>query len=182
MVNARLEEGREKRKKFLAGQSDKGKKSAEKRTKNKPNINHSSTTVQQGNNHLKTEYENEIEKENENIEGGMGEDLDESQFLIEPDLPLPDSTLEATQRNQFALTRSKNTDFIREQWFVFLSERIQDPPEKRLQYRRLSDLTSYFLNWIRNKHPKNGSHQKSTSSGNNKPGTSEARVQAAKDY
>lgn len=163
LVNLRLEEGREKRKRFLAGQSDKGKKSAEKRTKQQPEFNHGSTTVQQGNNHLKTEYE--IEKENEFIDGGTGEDFESrDSFSISLDLVLPMGTLETAELNQFALTRNKNTAFIQSQWPVFLAERIHDPPERRYQYQQLSDLTSYFLNWIRNKRPTNGTHSKTSRS------------------
>lgn len=47
LYNPKLEETREARKKFKEGQSEKGKKSAEKRaTGNQPNANHGSTTVQ----------------------------------------------------------------------------------------------------------------------------------------
>lgn len=106
------------------------------------------------------EYENGNEDGivNEFEEGGMGETLAPSidePFSIKLDLSLPDATLEAAERNQFALTRNKNTEHIQEQWRVFIAERIHDPPEKRMQYRQLSDLTTYFLNWIRNKLPKN---------------------------
>lgn len=75
------------------------------------------------------------------------------EFSIETELP--GATLEAAERNQFARKRSKNTDFVKEQWGVFIAERIHDPPEKQSQYRQLCDLTSYFLNWIRNKFPEN---------------------------
>jgi uncharacterized protein YdaU (DUF1376 family) len=149
LVNPRLEESRAQRKKFLAGQSEKGKKSAEKRTKQPPEINHGSATVQQGSNHLKSEIEKEIEIEN--IDGGVGGDS----FSITVDLPLPANTLEAAERNQFALTRRKNTAHIQAQWTVFLAERVHDPPERKSQFKQISDLTSYFLNWIRNKHPNN---------------------------
>jgi hypothetical protein len=153
LVNLRLEDGREKRKKFLAGQSDKGKKSAEKRTKGKPDSNHGSTTVQQGSNHLNTEYEIEIEEENS--DGGTGEDTASFEpFVITMSTPLPGTALTAAEQNQFTMTGNKNTEFLQQQWTVFLSERIHDPPERRRQFRQLSDLTSYFLNWVRNKHPK----------------------------
>lgn len=186
LVNLRLEEGREKRKKFLAGQSDKGKKSAEKRTKIKPDFNHGSTTVQQGRNHLKTEYEIEKEKEEEFIEGGMGEDFETiaEEFAIDPDMVLPAATLEAAERNQFALTRNKNTEHIQAQWGVFIAERIHDPPERQNQFRQLSDLTSYFLNWVRNKHPNNDTANKQTVTGGHqaKPGTSEARIEKLSNW
>jgi hypothetical protein len=76
-------------------------------------------------------------------------------FVLKIETELPGPALEAAERNQFANTGAKNTDFIKKQWSVFISERIHDPPEKQRQYRQLSDLTSYFLNWIRNKFPKN---------------------------
>lgn len=105
------------------------------------------------------------------------------QFDIEPELPLPANTLEAAELNQFTLTGNKNTEFLEQQWIVFIAERIHDPIEKRRQYRHLSDLTTYFLNWIRNKHP-NATHQQPSSGGNsgNKPGTSEARIKRAKEW
>jgi hypothetical protein len=185
LFNSRLEDGREKRKKFLEGQSEKGKISAEKRakkvkksTKKEPRFNHGSTTVQQGLNHLKTE--NEIEKEygEEFLDGGTGEE-----FAVTHDLVLPKATLEAAELNQFTLTRNKNTEHIQSQWGVFLAERIHDPPEKRCQYRQLSDLTTYFLNWIRTKHPKNdATNRPINASSGSKPGTSEARINRAKEW
>lgn len=92
------------------------------------------------------------------LEGGMGGTLEpicDEPFSIAPELPLPDTTLNAAERNQFSLKGNKNTDFLRKQWGVFIAERIHDPPERRRQFRQLSDLTSYFLNWVRNKHPSN---------------------------
>jgi hypothetical protein len=132
------------------------------------------------------EKEKEQEKEQEpEIEGGAGETLEpvcDEPFSIEPEMPLPENTLIAAELNQFTLTRNKNTEFLKQQWEVFVTERIHDPPEKRRLYRQISDLTTYFLNWVRNKHP-NATNQRSHSGGNStKPGTSEARVQAAKDY
>lgn len=76
-------------------------------------------------------------------------------FELKTGIDLPAATLEAAERNQFARKKSKNTEFIKDQWVVFLAERVHDPPEKQSQYRQLSDLTSYFLNWIRNKFPEN---------------------------
>jgi hypothetical protein len=76
-----------------------------------------------------------------------------SAFEITTDLALPSAALEAAERNQFALHKTRNTEFIKDQWGVFLSERQNDPPEKKSQYRSIHDLTSYFLNWIRTKKP-----------------------------
>lgn len=104
-------------------------------------------------------------------------------FSITTDLLIPDATLETAEINQFTLTRNKNTEFLRNQWTIFIAERIHDPPEKRVQYRQLSDLTTYFLNWVRNKHPKNAADKGSSSGGTGaKPGTSEARMQRAKNW
>jgi hypothetical protein len=130
------------------------------------------------------EQEQEKGKELED-EGGVGETLEpvvDEPFSIEPDLPLPPATLEAAELNQFTLTRNKNTEHLKQQWEVFVVERIHDPPDRRMQYRQLSDLTSYFLNWVRNKHP-NATNQRTSSGGNSgKPGTSEARINRAKNW
>lgn len=75
-------------------------------------------------------------------------------FSLELSLELPANVLEAAEMNQHTLTGKKQTMFIRSQWKVFLHERLNDPPEKQREYRRVSDLTRYFLNWIRNKQPK----------------------------
>lgn len=90
------------------------------------------------------------------FEEGVGETFEpvaDESFSIDPEMKIPTGTLEAAERNQFALKRNKNTDFLKQQWGVFVAERIHDPPEKRMQYRQLSDITTYFLNWVRNKHP-----------------------------
>lgn len=75
LTNSRIEECRENRKKFLAGQSEKGKKSADSRSKKstavQPDTNRGSTVVKPGLNHLNTEIE--IEEENELEDEGTGE-------------------------------------------------------------------------------------------------------------
>lgn len=81
---------------------------------------------------------------------------------LSPDIELPAATLEVAELSQFTLTQNKNTEFIKAQWRVFLTERINDPPAKRTMYQNLTDYTSYFLNWIRTKHPKNGTAHKQT--------------------
>lgn len=75
-------------------------------------------------------------------------------FQLELSIQLPDNILETAERNQFMKTGKKQTQFIQSQWKLFISERMVDPDEKRHQYRKLSDLTSYFINWIRDKHPR----------------------------
>lgn len=162
-------------------QKEKVDKRWKKDTESIPRYNHGKETVVPF-----YEYENGNEDGIENVlEGGAGETLEplkDEPFSIEPDLPLPPATLEAAELNQFTLTRNKNTEHLKQQWEVFIVERIHDPPEKRRQYRQLSDLTSYFLNWVRNKHP-NATNQRTSTGGNStKPGTSEARIERAKNW
>lgn len=83
-------------------------------------------------------------------------------FSFDLKTELPIGELESAEMNQFTHTKKKNTEFIKSQWKVFLSERMNDPPSKKIQYREIGHLTSYFLNWVRNKFPKNGAtHSKS---------------------
>lgn len=95
-------------------------------------------------------YEDEIP------DGGTGEENIFETFAITDSLQLPSTTLTAAEQNQFTMTGARNTEFLQDQWKTFLSERINDPPEVRRQYRQLSDLTRHYLNWIRTKHPLNG--------------------------
>lgn len=103
-------------------------------------------------------------------------------------LDIPEKTMESAELNQFTFTGKKNTEFIKCQWKVFLSERLDDPPEKSMQHKKVTDLTSYFLNWLRPKMPKiNGKGEHITNSeshtnSNGKLGTSAARVQRAKNW
>jgi len=76
-------------------------------------------------------------------------------------LKLPQKTLQAAEENQFTHTKKRNTEFIKSQWLVFLHERMNDPPMNRT----VTELTRYFLNWIRNKFPKNGTNSKSSNTG-----------------
>lgn len=105
----------------------------------------------------------------------------EGNFSFSPNTELPKLALEAVEMNQFTHTKKKNTDFVKEQWRTFLSERINDPPAKKSQYKILTDLTSYFFNWMRDKFPTNGTHQHNSSYGT-KLGTSEARINTAKEW
>jgi sarcosine oxidase delta subunit len=77
----------------------------------------------------------------------------QTSFQLSLTIPLPANVQEAAEMNQHTLTGKKNTQFVQSQWKVFLYERLNDPPEKQREYRHLSDITSYFLNWIRNKKP-----------------------------
>jgi hypothetical protein len=97
--------------------------------------------------------------------GGVGEKTNDGEFSFSTETPLPDITLTAAEQNQFTQTRNKNTKFLKEQWLTFITERINDPPEKQRQYRQLSDLTSYYLNWVRNKHPKQNAKQRASQVG-----------------
>jgi hypothetical protein len=107
-----------------------------------------------------TEYENESVNESVNVLKGMNTEYSSEVFKFDLKTGLPPMDLESAERNQFSLYQKKNTEFIKSQWKVFLSERMNDPPEKKIQYKRMHDLTSYFLNWIRPKSPKNGTAYK----------------------
>lgn len=96
LTNSRIEECRENRKKFLAGQSEKGKKSADSRSKKstavQPDTNRGSTVVKPGLNHLNTEIE--IEEENELKDEGTGEGLNPGTGIV------PDMVKQFTEVNQ----------------------------------------------------------------------------------
>lgn len=159
-----LENSLARAKKHSGKQSDNGKNGG-RPPKNKPKHNPTETQIEPNTNPDQSqkkplgdgdEYGNE-EGNEFGLDGGTGEDLEtifDEPFVISLDLPLPDMTLEAAERSQHTYTRSKNTDFIKEQWGVFVAERIHDPPSLRIKFQQLSDLTTYFLNWIRDKHPK----------------------------
>jgi len=124
------------------------------------------------------EIDNDIDIDNRDSIGGAGEEKGRASiktdtlvyeppkpFELKSDMPLSGLVLESAERSQFTLTQNKNTEFLKQQWIVFLSERMNDPPGKKMNYREMSDLNSYFLNWVRNKHPKiNGTKSKRNSS------------------
>lgn len=145
LINERMEEIRNKREVFKHRQREKVLKRYQTSTEH---------TTKLPTEKLPIEIENEIE----NKEGGIGETKimngHNSEFKLSLQLELPDMVLESAERNQFTHTKSKNTEFIRQQWKIFLSERLNDPAGKKVQYYTLGDYTSYFLNWIRNKFPK----------------------------
>lgn len=154
--NQRLEDEINKRKAFVASRSNNGKNGGRppKKPYDKP---YAKAYAKPTDNLL--EDENEII--NEILDGGVGEDGFSFTILT----PLPYTTLSAAEQSQFTITREKNTEFLKQQWVVFIKERINDPPEKMRQYRQLSDLTSYYLNWVRNKHPKHNAKQRATEVG-----------------
>lgn len=119
-----------------------------------------------------TENENEYVNENENV---FKEGLLREKFL------LPDNIREVVEMNQFTHTKNSNSEYVLAQWEVFLAERNTDPPLKQMRYRSLSDLTEYFINWMRKKFPeKNGTHSKNL---NDKPsGTSTKRTDALRNW
>lgn len=100
-----------------------------------------------------------VDQQNYNINIGNNSELKETaaELFFNVDTQLPYISLEAIERNQFTCTKNKNTDYILSQWKIFLSERLADPPERQCQFRQLSDLTSYFINWMRNKFPQDAS-------------------------
>lgn len=130
--------------------SQSGKISSEKRAKAQQKSNKQSTkevTKIQQNPEYDNEYDNEYEINS--LEGA-------GNFSLNTSLQLPANVLEAAERNQFTHTKKRNTDFVKSQWEIFLHERMNDPPK----WKTLNDLTRYFLNWIRDKFPKNGTHIK----------------------
>lgn len=83
-------------------------------------------------------------------------------------IPINDVTLEAAERNQYDLTKQKNTEFIKSQFEIFKLERSNDPPIKKRDYIKYpARLYSHFLNWLRNKKPPNGKDN----TGNSNTGT-----------
>lgn len=96
------------------------------------------------------------------IGNGYGSDLSlegSGDFSL---VELNGKTLEAAEMNQFDMTKSRNTEFIKTQWKIFLLERSNDPPIKQRDYKNNNaKLYSHFLNWIRNKKPQiNGQQDK----------------------
>lgn len=146
--NARLELEKEKRKAFVNS-----------RLNNKTGKNQ----YTKSGGHMTSHMENENINENINDLGkekgsGKGKQkIDESQ-------PIPPNVLEAAEMNQWTLHQQRHTEFIKSQWGVFLKERNNDPPVKRMLYiRQTSELYQYFLNWIRNKKPVNGTNRQNNS-------------------
>lgn len=124
-----------------------GKTSAEKRAKSQQNLNKPSTTKS-----TKSQQIPDIDNDIDN-EVGCISLRGEGELSFNLKTKLPPNILQAAEENQFTHTKKRNTEFIKSQWLVFLHERMNDPPTTRT----LGDLTRYFLNWIRNKFPKNGS-------------------------
>lgn len=163
-----LENSMQRAKRHSKKQSTNGKNGG-RPPKNKPNENPEESQLKPKQNPTESQKKplgdgDEYGYEEESIEGGAGETLEpvfDEPFSITPDLPLPPVTLEAAERNQFARTKNKNTEFLKSQWGVFVAERIHDPPERKLQHRQLSDLTTYFLNWVRDKHPRHAKQRAS---------------------
>jgi uncharacterized protein YdaU (DUF1376 family) len=156
--NQRLEDEINKRKAFVVSRGQNGSKGGRPK---KPYDKPSGKPYAKPTDNL---LENENEIVNELLEGGAGEDMFQP-FVISFSTQLPIPTLTAAEQNQYTLTRNKNTEFLKEQWVTFIAERINDPPERQRQYRQLSDLTSYYLNWVRNKHPKQNAKQGTTQVG-----------------
>ncbi len=157
--NERLDLEKEKRKSFVKSRAN-NKSGQNQHTKNnKKEVGHMS-------NHMVNVNVNE--NIDTKLKGGKGENLDSKiKKIFEPleislEIKLPPFVQEAAERNQFTHTKSSNTDFILASWKIFLSERMGDPPEKKAQYIQITDLTSYFLNWIRNKFPKNETNKRNS--------------------
>jgi uncharacterized protein YdaU (DUF1376 family) len=146
--NERLEQEKEKRNAFVAS-----------RLNNKEGKNQYSKKRGHMASHMENENRNEniIEERKERGVGKGKQKIDEKE-------PIPPNVLEAAEMNQWTLHQNRHTEFIKSQWGVFLKERNNDPPVKRMMYiRQPSELYQYFLNWIRNKKPTNGTHKQNAS-------------------
>ncbi|MHA4844454.1 hypothetical protein ACX0G7_09830 [Flavitalea antarctica] len=167
--NERLELEKNKRKSF-----------SESRRKNVQKRYDKSTSVDTSVEHMNLHMENENENENtiDSKEGLLGENL---KFSFDYTTKIPAMALEAAEQNQFTKTKRKNTDFVLSQWKVFLYERMADPPIKLKEYRQIGDLTRYFLNWMREKYPKNGTNQQLTGKRNKSAGADELLEQLEAD-
>lgn len=135
---------------------------------------------------------NAIAKDKANTDIDIGNDTESdikdkgvgkgSDFLFDIETELPVMTLESAEMNQYTVTGKNNTQFIRSQWKIFLHERMNEPPLERIKYQQLSDLTKYFINWIRTKYPKNGTQQNSSNDRGKSLGTSDARIATAREW
>lgn len=161
--NERVDTEKNRRVNFLNRQKENGKKGGRKQTQTEPMANPRDAFGL-------SNYINENVNEDSLVgnEGLLGENLADGSFKFDFTLDIPEKTKEAAEQNQFTKTRKPNTDFVLSQWKVFLYERMADPPEKLKEYRQIGDLTRYFLNWIRDKHPTNGTTQKSLNSRSSK--------------
>jgi uncharacterized protein YdaU (DUF1376 family) len=165
--NKRLEYEMLKRKRDADSSRENGKKGGRpKKTKPKQNLNKTHRLKKQN----LTENENINVNEDENVFFEKSEKLSfekKKEFLLTEKIELSATVLEAAEMNQFTHTKEKNTDFILQQWKIFLKERMNDPPGR---WESLSELNKYFLNFIRNKFPTNGSkaHFGNTSQKRNK--------------
>lgn len=151
----------EKRKKFVASRSN--GKSGRKKSHDLSYDNHTG-------NHTEDENRNENKSVNKSVNKNKnGCD----NFLIHIDLELPSIPLEAVERNQFTYTKNSNTEYVKSQWKVFLGERMNDPSERRQQYRKIEHLTSYFINWMRTKFPENAGSKNETKRNSKTAGANE---------
>jgi len=127
--------------------SESGKKSAESKQNTQQNFNKTSTNEPTK---IKQNPEYEYKDDNEikvtSLEGA-------GNFSFDKNTKLSVTTLEAAEMNQFTHTKNKNTDFVKSQWRIFLTERSNDPPKR---WQSISELNKYFLNFLRDKFPKNG--------------------------
>lgn len=106
---------------------------------------------------ISTSYDSHMENAIESEDVNRIKNSDNSK--IEDSTVLSVFVLEAAEMNQFTHTGDRNTEFIKNQWEIFVLERNNDPPYKKAQNN--GRLGEYFLNWIRTKFPKelNGKKQ-----------------------
>jgi hypothetical protein len=114
-------------------------------------------------------YDNDIK--NSNLEESK---VSNGESALNLKTKLPSNVLETAELNQYTLTGDRNTEFIKDHWKIFIRERLNESEGKQNQYFKLSELTGYFLNWIRNKHPKqNGTHKPIAPAGGKSAGANE---------
>lgn len=109
---------------------------------------------------------------------GPGETIEGVPFNF--DTTLPDLTLEAAEMNQFTHTGQKNTQFVKQMWETFVKERQGDPLTVRK--KSLSDLCGHFLNFLRNKFPKNGTNQTSVTGSNGQHAVGKSNIDKYQEW
>lgn len=163
LQNKRLEIERVKKEKFIENQRENGRKGGRpKEPDAKPKRNPKETQPfdlsKPKQKPLGNGYGNTNNEEKVSFEGA-------GNFSFDEKTQIAPNVLEAAEMNQFTHTRSKNTEFVKSQWGIFLKERMNDPPVKQREYKQLSDLGRYFLNFLRDKFPSKNGHSTTTAIG-----------------
>jgi uncharacterized protein YdaU (DUF1376 family) len=122
-------------------------------------------------NNTASHMDGHMENENENTNDIVAKDSMKGREGLEyvpwftADIEIPANTLEAAERNQHSQTGNANTAFVKDMWKIFIIERLADPPIVQMQHKNKSDLSRYFLNFIRPKFPKKNGQRSTTATG-----------------